>query len=290
MMTRKTIRMPLLFLLLAGAGPGTDTASRPGVRPPGPRWEDGLAELARYDATTVVYGRPRTHETLLITVKETFALDGKTKADPPYADRPVVEVLKLNRIAEIPTPNYPYRYMGSVFLRRDDPRVVLKAGVTSQEWCGTSFHEFRPWTEPASLVFHTYFDGEGDGEKEIVFGEGDMIEDQLLATVRFFDYGAPFTFRTRLLPSLYGNGAPSGAMYEATVRFDRKETIAAAGERWYCFRVEVEGSGKRRIFHVADDEARTLVAYEESGGGSLRLRSVARRDYWTRNEPEPGRS
>src|SRR5678816_482494 len=104
-------------------------------------WDDGLAEVAHYDSHRLVYAEDRTFETILITVKEDFDRARAVKADPPYEGRDLMTVLKLNIISRIDTQNYPYFYMASLFVRRDDPRQVVKLAASSQEWCGTTFRE-----------------------------------------------------------------------------------------------------------------------------------------------------
>lgn len=255
---------------------------RPGTIEPGPVWDDGLAEIARYDATRVIYGEERGHEALFITVKERFDLDRAVKADPPYDGRRLGDVLKQNQISEIATPNYPYRYMASVFVERENPWRAVKTSVSSQEWCGTSFHRFDQPGGAAAIEYRTYFDGEAEGTIDLDFKRDDLIEDQLPLTLRYLRYDRPFSTHARLLPGFVSNRAPTGVMREMIIEYSGKETIRAAGREWDCFRVEVSGDGVIRLFHIADDESRTLVRYRAGDGRSLTLESIERRDYWTR--------
>ena len=105
------------------------------------RWEQGTAEVAKYQAKRIIYQKPRDFEYTLILVKETFNKEFNVKTDD-YQRDDLYDVMKVNKFARIPTDNYPYHYMTSVFFRRDQPATVHKLVNTSQEWCGTTAKYF----------------------------------------------------------------------------------------------------------------------------------------------------
>src|SRR5436309_14993759 len=77
-----------------------------------PIWDDGLAEVAKYQARRTVYAKARVFESIYITVKEDFTPKYYAKADSPSGQS--IPVLKLNMVSTIPTDNYDYRYLTSV--------------------------------------------------------------------------------------------------------------------------------------------------------------------------------
>ena len=117
-------------LILLAAAPGWAAESGPAFAA-GARawaadklWDDGLAEVAEYRGARVIYGAARPHRAVLIVVKEDFGDDLQVKADR-FEGRQLTTVLKLNWQASIPTPNYDYHYLTSVFVRRADLRSVV---------------------------------------------------------------------------------------------------------------------------------------------------------------------
>lgn len=240
-------------------------------------WDDGLAEVAVYDAHWNIYSKDRTFEARLITAKESYDMDRHVKADPPYEGREIRDVLKENLIMEIQTENYPYRFLRTVFVSRDNPAKLEKATVGSQEWCGNTFHLYRA----SSHEFHSYFDGEGDGVETLDLRPGDLFRDQLFATLRFASDDSTER-HVRLWPSWLSNHAKPMAPLDAVIRISGSETIRAAGREWVCQRIELEAAGLKESYWFSNDEARILIRYESSDGRAFLLKEVARRDYWTR--------
>ncbi len=68
-------------------------------------------------------------------------------------------VLKLNQVREIETGVYIYQQMLSVFADADRLEPV-KLTVTSHEWCGNCFVEWR--ADRSSLAIRSYFEQPGD--------------------------------------------------------------------------------------------------------------------------------
>ncbi len=100
-------------------------------------WQDGLVEKATYDASRVVYGRPRTYVATFLTNREVHEPATWTKSP----DGTGVEVWKHNQIEVIPTPNYDYKHITTSHLQASDLSLT-RLDASSQEWCGTSFHQF----------------------------------------------------------------------------------------------------------------------------------------------------
>lgn len=260
-----------------------------------PLWDDGRAEVARYAATETIYGRRRDHEAILLTVKEDFHPPTRTKADWPYGERPVVPAMKTNLVEDVPTENYPYRGMTSVFAPRADVAAPMKVSVALHEWCGNTYKELRFDAAPggARLVFHTYWEEFGSGEEALDAAQlAALPEDQLMLAVRAFDGEAIAARRAAgevvslaLLPTLRGprlrSMRPRGGEVEAARDAGRED--GAAAWRFTIRLAEDEAMAARTmVFVVAEDRARTLLAADFGDGRTYRLLDATRAAYWER--------
>ena len=106
-------------------------------------WDDGKAEVAKYEATRMIYGQAREYELTSILVSEPLLADQLVKADYPYDGKDVVPAFKSHTVEVIPTQNYDYHFATSFFFSRDDLGTPMKAAYAGFEWCGTTFKEFR---------------------------------------------------------------------------------------------------------------------------------------------------
>jgi hypothetical protein len=266
----------------ATGAPTPAAVSRLTSQSPGAVWDDGLAEVAVYDGRWIIYGKERIFEARLITAKEAFDESRGVKADPPYEGRAIRDVLKENLVMEIPTDNYPYRFLRTTFVSRDNSDLLLKATVGSQEWCGNTFHLFRAGAGQPSYEFHSYFDGEGDSSVALAVRPGDLFRDQLFSTLRFVAPG--FGERhIRLWPSWISNHARPMTPVDAVIRDAGSDTIAAVGREWMCRRIAIEAAGLlTESYWYSLGPSLILVRYESSDGRSFLLKQIERRDYWTR--------
>jgi len=256
-----------------------------------PVWDDGLAEVAHYDSRRTVYGTERSFESILITVKEDFDGALGVKADPPLEGRSIVTVLKMNLISRIQTDDYPYDYMFSVFVRRDDPRVLVKLAGSSQEWCGTTFKEVVTWEGPARLRFHSYFDGQADGEHPLDLAGGALLEEQLSLVLRAAALAPAAPHRFALFDSLITNTARQPRSREMVASLAGEERLVTPAGEFSTRRIEVrpavEGAGPAFTYWIDQGPGRALVKMVASDGRSHSLKSVSRRNYWARARPAP---
>ncbi|MGH9869479.1 MAG: hypothetical protein ACREAA_15105 [Candidatus Polarisedimenticolia bacterium] len=284
--------MPTLLLILVsllGAGAPVEGIAVDAGWGSSATWDDGRAEVARYEATRVVYGEPRRFETVMITVKEDLDARTAVKADPPYEGRDLIGVLKINILSTIPAGNYDYRYMTSVFVRREDPLTLVKLTSSSQEWCGTTFKEVVAWDGPPRLVHHSYWDGQADGTRPLPVGREALLEEQLIAVARAarMEPGVPSRFR--LHPTLITNSAPVTEWRQVTARLEGRETLKTAAGTFEVRRIDVRdaggagGSPALMTFWIEEAPRAAVVAMETSDGRSWKLKEIARRDYWTRS-------
>ncbi len=243
-------------------------------------WDDGLAEVAVYDATRSVYGKSRSFETVLITVKEDLNAAYHVKADPPYDGKQLIPALKMNIVSEIQTDNYPYRYLTSVFVDRDDVDRLVKMTVGSQEWCGNTFKELKAWDDKPELAYHSYWDGQGDGTFALGWDSSTLAEDQLVLSLRSLPFAAGHTRHIRLLPTQITNKALRPDAVPAVVRVVGREGIVQSDGPANCWSVEVTGEGFEGRYWFSEEFPNILVKYRSSDGRGLDLKTWERRTYW----------
>ncbi len=234
-----------LCFMLAGLGPAPRSAAQ---TPPAfdsswsrdPLWDDGQAEVSLYEAKRPQYGKSETYEAVFIVVKEDFDAKLLVKADPPYEGRQLLPVLKLNAIHSYWTPNYPYHFLASVFVRRDDPGALVKLSVGSQEWCGNTFKLVKTAPRP-ELTVHSYFDGEGDAVRPLDLRSGDLLEDQLPLALRGLVFAPGLEVRRRILPSLISNKLGRAPQFlDAAITVVGEENLATPAGRFAAWKVSVK--------------------------------------------------
>lgn len=243
-----------------------------------PLWDDGQAEVATYNALSVIYGKSRSHETTLITVKEDFNPKLFVKADnlPQEQSHPVV--FKLNVAASIPAENYTYHFLTSVFVRREDTSKMLKLTAGSQEWCGNTFKEVRNWDRNSTLVYHSYFDGEGDGSLSLGLAPGDLLEDQLPVTLRSLQFKQGLRYQVRIANSLISNRAEPPKLIDSEISVEGREIMNSID----CWKVHIQREGLRQTYWMENDYPNILVKSISSDGGAMSLKDRNRRKYWLR--------
>ncbi|MFQ5817309.1 MAG: hypothetical protein ACE5H2_05040 [Terriglobia bacterium] len=287
-MMRVALGLMVLSLLLAAGPPArvtvgaeTDAAAFDASWSQAALWDDGQAEVGLYEARRPQYGKLRRFEALLIVVKEDFNPKLHVKADPPYAGKALLPVLKLNFVQSYWTENYPYHFLTSVFVRRDDPTRLVKLTTSSQEWCGNTFKEVKAWRRPAELVFHSYFDGEGDGVRQLDLRPGDLLEDQLPLALRGLRFAPGVRVRTRLYPSIVSNSLRMPLAFRAAeIRVVGEEVVRTPRGRAQAWRVEVEAGKLKQTYWFASAEPHELLKMESSDGRELVLKQLTRKPYW----------
>lgn len=246
-----------------------------------PLWDDGQAEVSLYDARRPQYGKVESYEAVFIVVKEDFTPQLYVKADPPLEGKPLLPVLKLNAVHSYSTPNYPYHFLASVFVRRDDPTALVKLTVGSQEWCGNTFKEVTTWGARPELIYHSYWDGQGDGSRPLDLRAGDLLEDQLPLTLRGLAFRPGLEFRRRLLPSLISNKLPKSPEFvEATITVVGEEPVATPAGRFPAWKVKVETPDWQQTWWFEKAAPHTLLKMESSDARSWLLRARTRKPYW----------
>jgi hypothetical protein len=244
-------------------------------------WDDGQAEVSLYEARRPQYGKIENYEALFIVVKEDFNPQLHVKADPPFSGKSLLPVLKLNAIHQYWTPNYPYSFLLSLFVRQDSPATLVKLTLGSQEWCGNTFKEVKTWGRRPELIYHTYWDGEADGSRELDLGPGDLLEDQFPLALRSLKFAPGLKFERRILPSLISNrlhDPPEPVM--ATVSVVGQEEIKTGVGTLAAWRVNVQMGALQQSWWFQSAPPQALLKMESSDGRAWLLKSRTRQRYW----------
>lgn len=232
-------------------------------------WEDGQAEVAIYEAEMVIYGQARKFEQPIITVKEEFNQAFNVKTDD-YERADLFSVMKVNRFANIPTPNYPYHYLTSLFFKREKPEQLHKMTHSGQEWCGNTFKQFELNTSGYDYDYNSYFDGYGDG-KMAIEGNEQWWEDQLPYVLRALKFAKGLSFEKEVINSQIN-----------TKTHQPKSQLAAfsindLGDLWEVVASFEEG---QNTYLFEKNYPNVMVSQTTWYGYNMKLERTSRYKYW----------
>ena len=225
---------------------------------------------------------------------EDFSDSLRVKADPgkhPASD--VYPVLKLNCVRDFQTGIYNYNTMTSTFARVAAGWPVAKVSFSSQEWCGQVWHQITPRDGKLVGLFHSYFDGEADGQDDLALPKDGVFEDALPILLRGWNgeylkagesRAVPFLpslFRSRLAhkPLAWGKATITRAAATSEVK------VPAGTFKAVTWTVAEEGGVKTTYAFEAAPPYRLLRRSSDAGEDALLLGS-SRQPYWKLNAPE----
>ncbi|TYZ07899.1 hypothetical protein FY528_14370 [Hymenobacter lutimineralis] len=271
--------------LLAGACAQSPQTAPPGLAPEVAQhfdagwaqrawWDDGLAEVATYEAERVIYNKPRQFEYTLITVKEDFNRQFNVKTDD-YQRPDLFPVMKVNEFCRIPTDNYPYHFLTSLFFPREQPTALHKLTTSSQEWCGTTFKAVQAGSTGYQLTYNSYWDGQGEGTRPL---PGAMLfEDALPYTLRSLRFDQPGAFNVPICELQQTSKATPPVLYQARVQVEASAQELAQP----AWQVTVQlDSAKTNTYWFAKAYPNLLLRQQTWDGRTLNLKSVRRYAYW----------
>jgi len=247
------------------------------------KWDQGEAEVAKYEAQRVVYGKTRNFEYVYILVKETFNEEFKVKTDD-YERKDLFDVMKVNKFCRIPTDNYPYHYMTSIFYKRQQPSTVYKLTNSSQEWCGNTSKYFLSKGRKYEYGYNSYWDGQGIGQTTV---DGNiMFEDQLSHTLRALKFQEGLQFEQRVAESQVSSKASDPKIYDATFRVSQADDfqlqtgydISQEAKVW---RVDVQlDNEKINTYWFEGNYPNLMLKQETWDGRKLALKGHYMDAYW----------
>ena len=246
-----------------------------------PLWDDGQAEVSLYDATRPQYGRVEPYEAVLIVVKEIFNGRLLVKADAPYRDEQVFPVIKLNAIHSYWTERYPYHYLLSVFVHRDNPSSLVKLTLGGQEWCGNTFNEIKVFGSRQELISHSYFDGQGDKTQELNLRGNDFVEDQLPLLLRSLKFKTGLQLSVRILPSLVSNRPQNPPeLVPTSITVDGEEEVETALGTRMAWKVSLQTPNLQQAWWFEKIIPHILLKMDSSDGRTWILKDQTRKAYW----------
>ncbi len=251
-------------------------------------WNDGRAEVAVYESQRLVEGEPVDFRETLSVTREELRLDSLVKADKPKEQK-IQRVFKLNVVQKFDGPNFPYSFLTSVFLRTDNPSAVMKLTVGAQDAVGNTFKLFtNPAGAAATLLWHSYFDGEADKSVQIAIEPTDLFEDALPVSLRALKLKSGFQQKARLWESLATVHGVEPKPVLATVRVVEEETVRCHAGAIPCWKVSVDREGgPSDTYWIEKADPRILVKMDAADGRKRALYSRARWSFWDKRLPRP---
>ncbi len=240
-------------------------------------WDDGLAEVAIYDASRTVYNKVRHFDYTIITVKEDFNKAHNVKTDD-YTRDDLFPVMKVNEFARIETDNYPYHYLTSVFVHRSRPWALHKLTASSQEWCGNTFKSITDASSVFRQHFNSYFDGQGEGSRELP--KNILIEDQLPYTLRALRFSDTLQFEANVLELQQTNKASEPLIYKAHIASIKTQVN---GKPAWQVKVQLD-KDKQNIYTFDARYPNHLLQQQTWDGRTLQLKKISRYAYWENPE------
>ena len=238
-------------------------------------WEDGLAEVATYDAERTVYQKKRQFEYTLITVKEEFNQEFNTKTDD-YKRGDLFPVMKVNEFCAIPADQYPYHYLTSLFFRRDQPVALFKMTSSSQEWCGNTFKAMVDDGVSLKESYNSYWDGQGVGNRDL--RRDALLEDALPYTLRALRFDQQPTFDLLVMELQQTSKAALPQYYKARLSAGEAPVGEAPAPAW---RVAVQlAPGRQNVYWFAKSYPNILLRQSTWDGRTLLLKNQRRYAYW----------
>ena len=295
-MNRQTLTTGLTALLISSALPACTPDSGPADKPKvrasvkalqaimphfdeqwamNKYWEDGQAEVATSDAERTVYKKKRQFEYTLITVKEEFNQQFNVKTDD-YKRNDLFPVMKVNEFCQIPTDQYPYHYLTSLFFRRDQPVALYKLTSSSQEWCGNTFKTIVDDGVNFKENFNSYWDQQGVGSRDL--RRDVLVEDALPYTLRALRFAQNPAFDLVVMDLQQTSKATLPVYYEAHLITAEATADEAPAPAW---RVTVQlAADKQNVYWFAKAYPNILLRQTTWDGRSLRLKGQRRFAYW----------
>ena len=238
-------------------------------------WEDGLAEVAIYEAERVVYKKKRRFEYTLITVKEEFNQEFNVKTDD-YQRIDLFPVMKVNEFCAIPADNYPYHYLTSLFFRRDQPVALYKMTSSSQEWCGNTFKAIIDDGVNFKEDFDSYWDHQGMGSRNL--RRDVLVEDALPYSLRALRFNLQPAFDLTVMDLQQTSKATEPTYYQAHLTTTEAAATEVPEAAW---RVAVQlAPDKQNVYWFAKAYPNGLLRQIAWDGRTLKRKSTRRFAYW----------
>ena len=248
-------------------------------------WYSGKAEITSYTLEQSRYDDLHQGHVVLIFVTEDFSKSKQVKLDYPIENKnEKVSVLKMNYTKKFNTGIYPYSMMLSTFKPLDIPNPkLLKATMSSQEWCGHVFSQINLMTDHYVVSSYSYFEKEGDQQFNV---PATILEDEIWSQIRL-DYESlpigefeiiPGLFYTRLLHKPFQAVYVVGALEQS--------------ENELVYRLQFKDDERELSISFDKEFPHQITRWQETsrsvGGKLITTKAVLNKslqiDYWNRNQ------
>lgn len=264
----------------------------------GKYWYGGKAEITSYKLQQARYGEMHEGSAVTIFVTEDFSAKKHVKLDNPQsAGNDAVSVLKLNLTKKFNTGIYPYSMFLSVFKPVNTGKWghALKITASSQEWCGHTFTQIDVGKDKYNAKLFSYFESEGDQEKELPLV---WMEDELWTLLRINPSSLP-TGNIKIIPGLlqqrllHTNLQAEDAT-ASLVKVSETPSWLETERNLMSYSITYKGKQRTMTIYFSEGFPHAIAGWEESypdGFGKdkkiLTTRAVKDKtlitDYWNRN-------
>ncbi|MDA0744955.1 MAG: hypothetical protein O2954_00415 [bacterium] len=253
-------------------------------------WADGKGEISSYRVIQPRYGEAREGYGVMIFVTEDLNRRTLIKVESPTPKEDRVYTLKLNNVLKFTTGIYDYSVMTSVFSAVEGfagpgPFELVKVNLSSQEWCGHVFDEFRIDGGRLKGELNSYFEREGKHPYELPTPAGFVSEDHLLIWIRELKGLVMKTGESqtvKLLPSLWSFRQRHRPHALVDAKLEKNQAVSVTvGEKTYeavPWRWSWEGFEKTVWVDVAYPHR--ILKWKDSRGDSGELMVTMREPYW----------
>lgn len=251
--------------------------------------------MCYYQAVDTIYGQPRRYTRVMLLNREWLNPVQRVKSDDPKAAASgkdgnaagsEIPVFKLNLMEEIPTQNYNYRYMVTVFLNRESLEPE-KLAASSQEWCGTTFKQFQWLPDGLKVRGFSYFEGEGDREWLLPRRPVVYPAEALFVIARAL-VAADRNLTLHVLPPARSTHVSEPVPQEVSLEVSRESRSVRVPFGRFSARIVTAtrpGETEPARFTIEAVAPYRLLAYGGPEGLELSLRFHERRAYWDRSKP-----
>lgn len=253
-------------------------------------WEDGLSEMSYYDASCVLHDKRRKFTRVHLLNRQSMDTTFWVKATEHTKTR--IPVFQLIISEEVPTDNYPYRFLTSVFLEHPSLEP-FKVAASTQEYGGPTY-KYLLWTRnwdndqailpgdwAIDIASHSYWGLEGDRWVPKT-ADHDPYEGLFLYARAVVASGGE-SRQMHVLKTLRSNHAADPEPIDGILHThgDIHKMKVPLGE-FDARRVVLEWGGEPTWFEVETAEPYRLLAFR-AGDVEAELRFVERGAYWDQN-------
>ncbi|MCC6547526.1 hypothetical protein IT570_10200 [Candidatus Sumerlaeota bacterium] len=235
-------------------------------------WNDGTAELVKYQASAIMNGRRVEYEVRMATKLEGATKEFYTVADYPYGQKPIETVLYQTSRWEVARDGEELDVMTTLMEPVRDFGRALKFTVSSHEGQGSTSKVFELWGDKPRMTYASHWDGEGTSTRELGSNLDDYFEEELPLALR----GLKFRDRLRATLWLYPPQATSHATEPRAV--PAILDVSAGNDSWI---ITVKARDEREIdFVFAAKPPFVMKEYRHSDGRVMILKDVQRGNSW----------